>query len=801
MAAGLRIAVRLTTRSAAAFLLALLATTAGPLAADAANVSKERDLTAAARAGRWPEVLDRLAALKKESAERYQDGRFDYLEARARAATGARDEAVVLFERHVSASDLLDVPARLAAGSLRFEGGDGLGALELLLPLLQRKGGAVSRRALRIALDALETRLDAAALNRLVALRAPAPPRERRRLLALRAEALDQSGDGEGAARLREEILREARRDDAAAVVLAREIRGKEPRDLSDRILPLLIETARAQRDLELAERLATEREARATRSGDVEVRWGARFDLGRILASRGRFTEAEAAFRRILAEQPHRPRRAAGKKDDAPGTDAFFARVRFNAGAVLEKLGRLDEAATEFRRVEAGRVGPAAVAALQRARLLMRRGDLPGAERILMLPRLAKEPGRIEGLLHLLERHAEAGDGAGARRILLPLERLFRSGRLKDPWKSELSFWRGRVAEASGDVAGALAGYASLLSSRPFTLAGDLATARMLALPAVSRDAFLRGERLRGEALLAAKNPREARIRLLPPALLGDTAARDLLKLAYRALPGYAEVLLAPDLPEDALPTLCGDAAACRLLQLGLPLEAEPIVRDASHLDTPLACLVAARLAEDADAGPAALDAAEALDRMVPDDFLLDLAPRSVRRGLAPRPFGRLVAESADQSGVPRDLLYAIMRQESRFDREAASPAAARGLMQLTLPAAGEAAKELNESPPAYADLYDPARSLRLGARTLKNLLARFDGDAVLAASGYNAGAGQTALWAGGAKEPAEALLASISYTETRTYVRRVLANRILYRKAEPAAGGNGGEKVTADK
>ena len=197
--------------------------------------------------------------------------------------------------------------------------------------------------------------------------------------------------------------------------------------------------------------------------------------------------------------------------------------------------------------------------------------------------------------------------------------------------------------------------------------------------------------------------------------------------------------------------------------------------MRDASRLDTILGSLVAARLAEAADAGPAALQAAAALDRIVPDDFLLHLAPRAVLRGLAPPRPPRLGERGP--GGVPRDLLYAIMRQESRFDREAASPAAARGLMQLTLPAAGEAARELNESPPAYADLYDPARSLRLGARTLKNLLVRFDGDAALAASGYNAGAGQTALWAGGAQRPVEALLASISYVETRTYVRRVLA------------------------
>ncbi len=769
----------------AAALAALLA--APPLAA--AEAGREQALAAAARAGRWNEVLERLGALRAGAPERYADGRFDYLLARALAATGRPAAAIPLFERYVSPDDLFDVPARLASGSLHFEAGDGLGAMELLLPLLQRKGGAVSRRALRIALDALETRLDSAALQRLVSAHPPAAPRERRRLLALRAEALDQAGDTGGAAALREGLLREARRDDAAAVVLAREMRGREPKDVPDRLLPLLVETAKAQRDLELAERLLAEGDRRAVAGGDAAARWAARFELGRLRASRGRFAEAADAFRSILATQPAHPKKPARRKDDSPGTAAFFARVRFNLGATLEKLNDPDAAVSEFQRVEAGRVGPASLAALQRARLEMRRGRLADAEKILLRPALAREPGRIEGLLHLAERRAEAGDGAGARRVFAVVEALGRVRRLPEPWTSELPFWRGRVSEASGDVAGALAGYGDVLASRPWTAAGELAKERMLGLEDGARAVFLRAGRARGETLLAAGRPAEAKTRLLPAALLGDAAARDLLKLAYRSLPGYADVLLAPELPDDALPTLCGDAAACRLLQLGLPVEAEPIVRDASRLETILGSLVAARLAEAADAGPAALEAAEALDRIVPDDFLLDLAPRAVLRGLAPRPFDQLVSDTADQSGVPRDLLYAVMRQESRFDREAASPAAARGLMQLTLPAAGEAARELNESPPAYADLYDPARSLRLGARTLKNLLLRFDGDSALAASGYNAGAGQTALWAGGAKRPLEALLAAISYPETRTYLRRVLANRILYRMAEPPA------------
>jgi hypothetical protein len=594
-------------RAAALGLALTSATTVS--AAPPADAGREPALAAAARAGRWNEVLERLAALKADAPERYADGRFDYLAARALASTGRRDAAIALFERYVSPDDLFDVPARLASGSLRFEAGDGIGAMELLLPLLQRKGGAVSRRALRIALDALETRLDAAALQRLVSARPPAAPRETRRLLALRAESLEQSGDLAGAEALRERLLTEARRDDAAAVVLAREMRGREPKDVPDRLLPLLVETAKAQRDLDLAERLLAEGDRRAEAGGDAAARWGARFELGRMRTSRGRFAEAAAAFRSILDTEPARKKKPAKKKDDSPGTAAFFARVRFNLGAALEKLSDPDGAAREFQRVEAGRAGPSGLAALQRARLEMRRGRLAEAEQILLRPALAKEPGRVEGLLHLTERYAETGDGAGARRALAPVETLARARRLPEPWKSELPFWRGRVAEASGSVSGALQGYSEILAARPWTAVGELARERMVSLPEAPRAAFLRAGRARGEALLRAGRAAEAKSGLLPAALLGDAAARDLLKVAYGALPLYANVLLAPDLADDALPTLCGDAAACRLLQLGLPEEAEPIVRDASRLGTILGSLVAARLAEAADAGPAALD------------------------------------------------------------------------------------------------------------------------------------------------------------------------------------------------
>lgn len=761
----------------------LLAANAGAGAAPADDL--EAAAAAAARAGRMAEVTTTLRELQSRSPQRYVDGRFDYLAARALASTGKIDAALARFERYIGPEDLFDVPARLSAGALRFTRGDGMVAFELLLPLMLRKPGAVSRRALRIALDALETKRDPDTLARLAAARVPMAPRERRRLQALRAEELELGGDAAGARRIRVEILREGRRDDAAATVLAKELGGATLTDLPDDVLSLLVDTARAQHDLELAERLARERERRAFAHPDLVPRLSSRFDLARVVASRGRFSEAADLFRSILQMKPAKLVPPKKKKDDSPGTAAFFSRVRFNLGTVLEKLNDADGAVREFQRVESDRVGPAGLAVLQRARLEMRRNDLDLAEKLLARPALAKEPGRVEGILFLVERRCEKGDGAGAARALARLETQARL-RLPEPWRSELSFWHGRVLEARGEAASALASYADLLATRPRSVAAELALSRIVSLPEASVVAFIRESRAAGEALIHKGRTRLAVARLLPAALLLDGPARELLKLAYERLPEHANVLLAPELPAEALSSLCGDAAACRLLQLGLAEEAEPIVRDARHLDSILGCILAARLAEEADAGPAALEAAEALERRIPDDFLLDLAPRSILLALAPRPFDKLVREAASENRVPAELLYAVMRQESRFDREAASPAAARGLMQLTLPAAGEAARELHEEPPAYGDLYDPARSLRLGAHTLRTLLDRFADSTAPVVAAYNAGAGQTALWCSGAKDPTEALLASISYPETRTYYRRVLGNRRLYRLAE---------------
>jgi soluble lytic murein transglycosylase-like protein len=113
-------------------------------------------------------------------------------------------------------------------------------------------------------------------------------------------------------------------------------------------------------------------------------------------------------------------------------------------------------------------------------------------------------------------------------------------------------------------------------------------------------------------------------------------------------------------------------------------------------------------------------------------------------------------VTESAKRNGLDPLLIYSVMHQESSFKSRAISPKGARGLMQL-MP--GTAARF------GVTNIFDPQQNIEGGARYMKFLLDRFDGDLSLALAGYNAGEGAVEKY--GFRIP--------PYAETQEYVRRI--------------------------
>jgi soluble lytic murein transglycosylase-like protein len=90
------------------------------------------------------------------------------------------------------------------------------------------------------------------------------------------------------------------------------------------------------------------------------------------------------------------------------------------------------------------------------------------------------------------------------------------------------------------------------------------------------------------------------------------------------------------------------------------------------------------------------------------------------------------LIAGAAQREGLQPDVLRSIIKQESGFRPCAVSPKGAIGLMQI-MPAT---AAQFNLDDP-----FDPQENVNVGARLVKELLGRYNGNLTLALGAYNAG------------------------------------------------------------
>ena len=156
------------------------------------------------------------------------------------------------------------------------------------------------------------------------------------------------------------------------------------------------------------------------------------------------------------------------------------------------------------------------------------------------------------------------------------------------------------------------------------------------------------------------------------------------------------------------------------------------------------------------------------------------------------PRPYSATVEATAAEFDLDPLLIWAIMRQESRFDPEALSYVGARGLMQVMPATQGWIAEQMGDDIPP-GDAFTPEASIRMGAWFLRFLLDYFEGDVELAIAAYNGGAGSVDSWqANPLVSDRDDLLRWIGFGETREYLGHVALNYRLY-QALYASGRHG--------
>lgn len=145
--------------------------------------------------------------------------------------------------------------------------------------------------------------------------------------------------------------------------------------------------------------------------------------------------------------------------------------------------------------------------------------------------------------------------------------------------------------------------------------------------------------------------------------------------------------------------------------------------------------------------------------------------------------PYKAEFANAARAQGIDEEFLYGIARQESRFVSSIVSSAGAVGLMQLMPGTARWIAKQLERSDYSPVRIADVDLNTEFGAFYFKYWQDRLGRLPVLAAAAYNAGPSRAQAWRPQAAPLEGAVwVETIPFNETREYVKRVLANTMLY-------------------
>ncbi len=592
----------------------------------------------------------------------------------------------------------------------------------------------------------------------------------RRRLVVAQADCADRAGQREFARDLRLSLLAEDRRDDAAELAADRLLalaspgeRGRLPRLAG---LTLLQHRDFARAIAALAEGLDGKQSARET--------FETRYAIARAHFWAGRFARAAVLFGDLATASGNREERAA----------ALYQR-----GRSYELLGHWKTAASDFRRAYlASTTGEQAAAALFAAlRLEWRSGEEATALELYDL--LGTRPGwhaqASRAALFLAASDVVRGrrDRAGAW-----LDRAGAYGGQED--QIEVAYWRGRLDELKGELRAAIGEYLSVARADLIHPLAQAAVAR-LAAPRLAHAALAYGRRLASSSrpddlfgawvLLGEQEAGGSPWRRLRDALADDRAAEPYLHLAQVPVARWPLWRADLDQPQEML------------LALGLFREGAPAVRQHFPPGEPSLGFTGALFLAAAGETKRAMDLAETIRLRAPDRLPLAMQPSAFQTLLYPLPYREVIEAQSKRRGLDPHLLAAALREESRFDPLALSPAAARGLAQLVLPTArGLARRALSvgtlQGTLRAEDLYRPEVSIALGAEYLARLLKTVEGNAPLAVAAYNAGETEARLWrsycySGGDDE----LFTKIAFAETRSYLRRVLASRLEYARLYP--------------
>jgi len=145
------------------------------------------------------------------------------------------------------------------------------------------------------------------------------------------------------------------------------------------------------------------------------------------------------------------------------------------------------------------------------------------------------------------------------------------------------------------------------------------------------------------------------------------------------------------------------------------------------------------------------------------------------------PKGFMNNIKIHSKNYNVDKNLLLALIREESLFDPNAISHVGAKGLMQLMDYTGEKIKRDLNLD--SNSNFFDPELNIQIGTYYLATLIKEFDNNIFLALAAYNGGPGNVRKWLtrfDGLEN--DEFVESIPFKETHGYIKRVLRSYFYY-------------------
>ncbi|MEM9449948.1 MAG: transglycosylase SLT domain-containing protein [Cyanobacteria bacterium P01_E01_bin.6] len=159
-------------------------------------------------------------------------------------------------------------------------------------------------------------------------------------------------------------------------------------------------------------------------------------------------------------------------------------------------------------------------------------------------------------------------------------------------------------------------------------------------------------------------------------------------------------------------------------------------------------------------------------------DDFKFEMVKqtRAYWQALYPFPFQDTIVNWSTERRLNPFLVTALIRQESRFEPQIQSVAAAAGLMQVIPSTASWISQQTGISD---YDMTDPESNINFGTWYLDYTHREYNNNSLFAVASYNAGPGSVADWINrfGFSDP-DVFIEQIPFPETKGYVESVFEN-----------------------